>query len=148
MFALPPGSAGHAAERDPLWAPPLEVPFAVAGPYLAPPNPYGSGHRGIDLAARPGDAVLAPEAGTVSFVGRVVDRAVISVRVDDVAMYSMEPVRSGLAKGDRVRRGERIGTVAEGGHCAAECLHLGVRVSGDYISPMRYFLRRPVLLPW
>jgi hypothetical protein len=29
-----------------------------------------------------------------------------------------------------------------------ECIHLGVRVDGDYVNPLRYFLGRPRLVPW
>lgn len=131
----------------PLWLPPLGVPLDVSGPYRAPPHRYGSGHRGIDLVARPGDAVIAPEAGSVTFVGTVVDRGVVSIRVDEHTVYSLEPVSSTLAVGDAVASGGVIGEVAGGGHCLAECVHLGVRVDDEYVNPLRYFLRRPVLLP-
>lgn len=131
----------------PLWRSPVSG-LNVTGPFRAPPHKYGSGHRGIDLFARPGDEVIAPAAGTVSFVGRVVDRPLVSVRVDDRTVYSIEPVRSDLTQGDRVAAGASLGSVAEGGHCSGECVHLGVRVNDEYVNPLRYLLYRPVLLPW
>lgn len=133
------------------WLPPIETPLRVSGPYQAPPSAYASGHRGIDLPAGPGDTVFAPVAGTVSFVGRVADREVLSIKVDAHTTVSFEPVDAqalGLVEGTEVLRGEAIGVVATGGHCFAECVHLGVRVSNAYVNPMRYFFRKPVLLPW
>lgn len=137
-----------------LWLPPIASPLRVSGPYLAPPSPYASGHRGIDLPAEPGDVVFAPAAGTVSFVGRVADRPVLSIRIDERTVVSFEPLdavgASGekLTEGDSVHRGQLLGAMAEGGHCASECVHLGVRVDGEYVNPMRFFAEKPVLLPW
>lgn len=144
-------SVGQAAAERPLWLPPLGSPLRVSGPYLAPATPYTSGHRGIDLPASPGGTVRAPVAGEVSFVGHVVDRGVLSIRVDARTVVSFEPIGQGdpaLALGDHVSRGQVIGVLAEGGHCASECLHLGVRIDGDYVNPLRFFVGRPVLLPW
>ena len=72
----------------------------------------------------------------------------VSVRVDERTVYSMEPVTSELHKGDPVGIGAPLGIVDDGGHCASRCLHLGIRVDGGYENPMRYFVSRPVLLPW
>ena len=131
-----------------LWLPPLGGALQVSGAYVEPASPYGPGHRGIDLPATPGDAVIAPVSGTVSFVGTVVDRPLLSIRLEDDTVVSLEPVdASDLSVGDRVLRGEQIGVVAEGGHCASECLHLGVRVEERYVNPMRFFFAKPVLLP-
>ncbi|MBK0420372.1 M23 family metallopeptidase [Leucobacter sp. CSA1] len=145
-----PGPA-PAAERlgnGDRWAPPLGRPLVLAAPFRAPPHPYGSGHRGIDLPARAGAVIAAPATGSVSFSGTVADRGVISIRVDGRTVLSMEPVETELSAGDVVVRGQPVGEVSAGGHCGDECLHLGVRVDGEYVNPMRYFLRRPMLLPW
>lgn len=140
-------------EATARWLPPLHTPFAVTGPYVPPPHPYAAGHRGIDLRASPGASVIAPSDGTVSFAGSVAGRGVISVRVDERTVLSIEPVVSELGEGDGVRAGELLGTVGAGGHCVgddgvAECIHLGVRVDGAYVNPLRYFFGRPRLLPW
>ncbi|GAB2570076.1 M23 family metallopeptidase [Leucobacter ruminantium] len=143
LLALTASAPG--AER---WAPPLGRALEVSGPYRAPVHDYASGHRGIDLPAVPGEAVLAPVSGTVSFAGPVVDRGVVSIRLDTDTVVSIEPVAAEVATGASVRRGERIGAVSSGGHCLAECVHVGVRVEGAYVNPMRFFANRPVLLPW
>ena len=132
----------------PRWLPPLAGTFTVSGAFRAPDTPYTSGHRGVDLPAVPGELVSAPAAGTVTFAGVVVDRPVISVRVDSATVYSLEPVASTVAAGSPVIAGSQIGEVARGAHCAAECVHLGVRVDDEYVSPMRFLLGRPELVPW
>ncbi|QIK62234.1 M23 family metallopeptidase [Leucobacter viscericola] len=131
-----------------LWIPPVGHSLTVSGPYLGPPTPYASGHRGIDLPAGPGLAVRAPTSGTVTFVGTVVDRGVLSVRVDERTVLSLEPITSELRAGDAVSTGQFLGTVSSGGHCYEECLHVGVRVEEDYVNPLRYFRGRPKLRPW
>lgn len=140
-----PYPASSVRER---WIPPLARSIEVVGPYRAPPHKYGSGHRGIDLPAAPGERVLAPASGTVVFAGTVVDRGTVTVRIDERTVVSIEPVSATVAVGTEVQRGALIGTVSSGGHCAAECVHVGVRIEGEYTNPMRFFAGRPVLLPW
>ncbi|WP_403024127.1 M23 family metallopeptidase [Salinibacterium sp. GXW1014] len=150
--------ASTAAEAAPggwLW--PVEGPRRIVRAYLAPPTPYAAGHRGIDLAAPTDGTVRAPADGTVHYVGVVVDRAVVSIRYADGVISSIEPVASELAPGDSVTRGQTIGKVAamdarsawSGTHCRSPCIHLGVRVHGDYVSPLNYLggIPRAVLLP-
>lgn len=150
-----PGSGTAAAAaaaaqqaRGQRWLPPLGYSLDVTAPFRAPAHRYAAGHRGFDLTAGVGRPVAAPVAGTVTFVGRVVDRGVISLRVADDTVVSLEPVASTLAIGDTVARGTLLGEVARGGHCDGACLHLGVRVDDWYVNPMRFFRERPRLLPW
>ncbi len=139
-----------------LWFPPLGVPLHVSAPYSLPEGRYRAGHRGIDLpvgaGGGAGEEVRSPAAGTVSFVGTVADRPVLSIRVDERTVFSLEPVESELRVGDAVGQGLIVGTIPDsdgaGGHCAAACLHLGVRVDGAYVNPLRFLRPRPVLLPW
>ena len=116
-----------------------------------PAQPWLAGHRGIDLLAGPGQEVMASAAGVVSFVGVVVDRPVLSIRHDDGALSTVEPVDAVLDVGARVTPGEVIGSVNEApGHCAPEiCVHWGIRVAGKYIDPLDVLagFGRVVLLP-
>lgn len=153
-FARDPAAPAQATPGGPpssqqvRWAPPFGRPLEVSGPYRAPPHKYGSGHRGIDVPATPGEVILAPTSATVSFAGPVAGRGVISLRVTEQTVVSFEPVAAELSQGDAVPRGTKIGTVASGGHCYAECVHIGVRIEGEYVNPMRFFANRPVLMPW
>lgn len=151
MTAASPRSASFASASPAAarWYPPLGPPLQLEEPYRQPPTPYAAGHRGIDLPVSTGSTVYAPAGGVVSFVGKVVDREVVSIRVDARTVLSMEPVDAeGLSEGDAVARGAVVGSATEGGHCGSACLHLGVRVDGEYVNPMRFFLGRPILLPW
>ena len=146
--AAPATPAGAITAASPgKWLPPVGTALQVSGRYRAPPNRYASGHRGIDLPALPGTVVLAPTAGEVTFAGVVADRPLVTIRVDAQTLVSLEPVRSELIVGDSVSRGTVLGEMASGGHCYAECVHVGVRIDGVYVNPMRFFLARPILLP-
>jgi murein DD-endopeptidase MepM/ murein hydrolase activator NlpD len=117
-------------------------------PYIAPPTPYAAGHRGIDIGATGGAQVLAPDDGVVHFAGVVVDRPVLSIRHSGGMLSSFEPVSSVLEAGDRVHRGDVVG-VLQPGHCSEPCLHFGVRLHGEYLSPLNYLggIPHSVLLP-
>lgn len=142
-------SPSLASGSEALWLPPLGFPLQVTTPYDLPHGPYRAGHRGIDLPASPGDAVRAPADGTVSFSGNVVDRRVLSIRTDARTVVSFEPLSSELQPGDAVARGQSIGVVGDGGgHCDGNCLHLGVRVDGAYVNPLRFLMPRAELVPW
>lgn len=114
------------------------------------PN-WKSGHRGLDLKAPSGE-IVAPAAGTVSFVGWVVDRPVVSIVHANGLVTSLEPVTAEVVKGQKVRQGERVGTVdPTAAHCPkATCVHWGLRLNGNYVNPLDYLEGfGPVkLLPW
>lgn len=132
------------------WAWPLTPRPAVLRPFDPPDKPWLSGHRGVDLkAASDGGTVTSPESGTISFVGIVVDRPVITVDHGNGLRSSFEPVRSTLAKGDAVGKGDALGALVTG-HCAAiPCVHWGVRHGEDYVNPLGFVLdlRPSILLP-
>jgi murein DD-endopeptidase MepM/ murein hydrolase activator NlpD len=136
-------------ERLGQWLWPVPAPIRVVSPFRAPPTPYASGHRGIDVAARQGDVFIAPAAGVVSFAGRVVDRGVVAIDHGDGIVSAIEPVDALVAEGEVVAAGDPIGVMASGGHCADECAHFGVRIDGEYVSPFLFLggLPRAVLLP-
>ena len=131
----------------PHWDWPVAAPHPVVRPFLAPPTPYGAGHRGVDIGAASA-VIRAPADGVVHFAGVVVDRPVLSISHAGGLISSFEPVASTLRKGDPVSRGDIIGTV-EPGHCASRCVHFGVRLDGEYVSPLLLLggVPRAVLLP-
>ncbi|TQO21401.1 peptidase M23-like protein [Paramicrobacterium agarici] len=131
------------------WRWPLDGGRTITRAFEAPAEPWGSGHRGIDAAASEGQQVRAPADGVVFFAGVVVDRPVITVAHSGDVLSSFEAVRASVEEGESVERGQVIGTVSAGPHCDANCLHIGVRVHGEYVNPLIFFggIERAVLLP-
>ena len=130
------------------WSWPVADPHQIVRPYISPATPYSAGHRGLDIVAGLDGEVRAPSAGVVHFGGTVVDRAVLSIRHPGGLISSYEPVSSSLTRGDPVALGQVIGEVQEG-HCLRPCLHFGVRLNGEYVSPLNYLSGTPraILLP-
>lgn len=148
--AVPSAVAGGADDEPTAgWEWPLEPPVRLTEPFRAPPTPYAAGHRGIDLAAPPGTLVRAAADGVVAFAGPVAGRGVLSIDHGDGVVSAIEPVAASVAVGDPVTAGSRVAVTTEGGHCDGRCVHFGVRVHGEYVSPLLFLggLPRAVLLP-
>lgn len=139
-----PPPADDLAARGWVW--PVEE-VRLERPFIAPAHAYGPGHRGVDLGGAA--TVRAPAAGTVAFAGPVAGRPVLTIEHGDGLVSSFEPVTSDLAVGTPVRRGEVVGTVAAEGHTGPGTVHVGVRLHGEYVNPLRLLggVPRAVLLP-
>ena len=149
LLLIPIGFLPEASPALSQWEWPVGPPHHVTRPFEAPPTPYAAGHRGIDLSAQSGDPVYAQADGVVSFVGVVVDRPVLSLKHDGDLISSFEPVAVVVAEGEHVVAGQLVGLISIGGHCSARCIHFGVRLHGQYVSPLLYLvgIPRAVLLP-
>jgi murein DD-endopeptidase MepM/ murein hydrolase activator NlpD len=110
----------------------------------------------VDYEAALGQGVFAPAHATVSFVGLVVDRPVLSLSHNGQVVSSYEPVCSSLTVGEQVAAGQLVAEVCEPEqdyvpHCSDKlCLHFSVRRNGEYLSPLWFTgdLSPSVLLPW
>jgi murein DD-endopeptidase MepM/ murein hydrolase activator NlpD len=118
--------------------------WPVVGPVMRgfdpPDSPFGSGHRGIDIAAPVGTPVRAAAAGTVAFAGPVGGR--LFVTVDHGA--GLESTYSFLGsisvrRGDVVSQGQTIARSGTG-HAGdiVPSLHFGVRLADTYVDPLEY----------
>jgi len=123
---------------------PLLPPPAVVRPFGAPEDPFGPGHRGVDLAGAVGQPVLAARGGTVAFAGPVAGHGSVSVQHDDGLRTTYEPLLPRVHAGDVVVAGAVLGTLAAGHTgCSAPCLHWGVRRERlEYLDPL-VLLRPP-----
>lgn len=126
-------SAGEGQARSPTLTPP--VPGPVVTPFEYGPDPFARGqHRGVDLAARPGEEVRAACRGRVVAAGEVAGRGVVSIECGVHRVSHMPLARIGVEPGRTVEAGDPIGAVGPG----HRGLHLGVRRSGDpfgYVDP-------------
>ncbi len=134
---------------EPSWVWPVSGGQVIVRDFVAPETPWGPGHRGVDIDASHSPILRAPVPGRLRFVGEVVSRGVVTIETSDGHLVSMEPVTIDLPSGSTVRAGQAIGTI-NSGHCSHRCLHLGLRIDGQYVSPASFLgvERRAVLLPW
>ncbi len=117
-------------------------------PFDPPEQTWSAGHRGVDLAAVRGQAVLSPESGVVTFDGVIAGRGVIVVTHPGGLRSTFEPVEQGLPVGTTVVQGAPVAIVAPNpGHCApSSCLHWGVLLGETYLDPLAFVGRRRVTL--
>ncbi|HEY5979248.1 MAG TPA: peptidoglycan DD-metalloendopeptidase family protein [Microlunatus sp.] len=130
------GQAPAAADSLPTtgqW--PLAGAVRVIAGYDPPAQRWHAGHRGVDLAAHRGAAVLAAAGGRVSYAGRLAGRGVVVVDHGGVRT-TYEPVDALAAVGDEVEAGAVIGRVGSGGHCSSSCLHWGLKRGDTYLNPL------------
>ncbi|MGI5340341.1 M23 family metallopeptidase [Streptomyces sp. CA-181903] len=142
VCALPAAAGDGAPAPSATRAWPVGTRPAVLRGWDPPAVPWARGHRGVDLAAAPGDPVRAAAGGVVSFVGTVAGRGVVAVEVagtgDPPLRTTYEPVvAAGVRQGDRVEAGVVLGELGPGRwHCAAGCLHWGLLRGREYLDPL------------
>jgi murein DD-endopeptidase MepM/ murein hydrolase activator NlpD len=151
---------GAVAERPVAAAPtgqfgwPLQPRPSVERRFDKPEHDWLPGHRGVDLAGAPGQAVLAAGDGIVVFAGTVADKPVVSIDHPGGLRTTYEPVKAVVSVGSRVGRGNRIGTLEAGheGCAAAACLHWGARREAggrsrrEYVDPLGLLHAAPLRL--
>lgn len=138
-----------AADTDPVGVWPLVPEPEVVHGFDPPDDPWGAGHRGVDLRGSPGQPVRSALPGRVSWAGTLAGRGVVVVDHGDTRT-TYEPVVPGVAVGTAVAAGDRIGRLsATGSHCLpSACLHWGWLEGDTYLDPLRLVGAGPVrLLP-
>jgi Peptidase family M23 len=133
--------------------------WPVAGPVLQPfqlgSDPYAAGqHRGIDIGAPPGTAVVTPAGGDVAFAGTVPrgGRTLTIATPDGYAVTLLHLGSIAVARGESVEEGDPIGTIGPSGEAehAEGYVHLGIRVTDDphgYVDPASLLPTRPASEP-
>ncbi|MDR1824606.1 MAG: peptidoglycan DD-metalloendopeptidase family protein [Bifidobacteriaceae bacterium] len=154
--ALPDGARGGIGLEASAEVPPdlgfgwpVPAPVTIERAFDRPDQPWLAGHRGVDLTAGAGQAVLAPAAGYVRFSGWIVDRHVVVIDHGDLAS-TLEPVVDAPPVGTAVEAGSVVGQVAggEAAHCLEACLHWGVRRGQDYLDPALLVNPPPFAVLW
>jgi hypothetical protein len=127
LAVVGPARADGTVRYDPPVRAKVAEPFHVEG------GPYSRGNRGIDYATRAGTEVRAAADGTVTFAGPVAGSKHVTVlHADGVrTTYSyLDEIR--VARGQRVHRGQVVGTTAGQ-------LHLSARRGDAYFDPATLF---------
>ncbi|OZC70478.1 peptidase [Rhodococcus sp. 06-462-5] len=136
-----------ASAQQGAFAWPLQPRPQVVTPFDRPEQNWLPGHRGVDLAAREGQSVLAVADGTVVFAGSVAGKPVVSVDHPGGLRSTYEPVLASIAPGARVRRGTVLGSLVSGHEsCSSTCLHWGIRRGRDYLDPTALVRASPIRL--
>ncbi|GAA1521602.1 M23 family metallopeptidase [Nocardioides humi] len=146
VAVLLPAPAGA---EDPVGVWPLQPTPAVVRHFDPPDSPYGAGHRGVDLAGRPGQPVRTALPGQVVFVGRIAGRGVVVVG-HGATRTTYEPVAASVSPGAELAGGAVVGALElAGSHCFPRaCLHWGWIAGETYLDPLRLVGAGPVrLLP-
>jgi hypothetical protein len=147
--ALCVGAQSSPVDPVPVGAWPLAPRPAVVRAFDPPSDPWGAGHRGVDLAGRVGERVYAALAGRVGFAGRIAGRGVVVVDHGSTRT-TYEPVAATVRVGDVVARGQPVGVLEPAGsHCfPLVCLHWGWIRGRTYLDPLLLVGGGPVrLLP-
>jgi murein DD-endopeptidase MepM/ murein hydrolase activator NlpD len=115
----------------------------IIDPFRLTSGPYGSGHRGIDIAAPFGTPVHAASGGVVTFAGSVAGSLFISIDHPDGVRTTYGWVSSiAVSRGEVVVRDQVIGASGNGHPGKSPThLHFGARLDGEYIDPV------PLLVP-
>lgn len=121
-------------------APVVEAVRPVEGPVVRAFDPplhrFGPGHRGVDLAAAPGQLVRVVRSGTVTWAGPVAGRRYVTVDHGAGLSTTYGGVQPSVRVGTRVVTGQTIGTVAP----ARRHLDWGARVDRSgrrtYVDPL------------
>src|SRR4051812_34609305 len=116
------------------WTWPVKGPVLQA--FVLGDDPYAAGqHRGIDIGAPSGVDVLAPTAGTISFVGTVPvsGRSVTILTADGYSVTLTHLGSTSVSRGGAVGEGAPVGTIGPTGQVEHEVpyVHLGIRRSED-----------------
>jgi murein DD-endopeptidase MepM/ murein hydrolase activator NlpD len=107
--------------------PPVDAP--VVDPFRAPACEYCAGNRGIEYGPREGQVVRAGATGVVTFAGSVAGtRYVVVEHPDGLRMTYGKLATSEVAAGQRVLRGQRVGTTTTS-------LFVGLRRGDEYLDP-------------
>lgn len=128
------------------WTAPLTGHLRIIRGFEPASSRWGRGHRGVDLAARPGTAVRSAGSGVVVFARRLANRGVVSVEHAPGVRTTYEPVRAEVAVGSMVSAGTLLGYVTVGGHQPG-ALHWGLRIRDSYADPLRLLRGTSVLKP-
>lgn len=110
------------------------------GKRKSPTKGASSNHEGIDIGAPTGSTIIAAASGEVvisKYTYSAGNYIMISHGSGIYTVY-MHMSKRGVAVGDEVKQGEKIGEVGSTGYATGPHLHFGIRKNGKYVNPLTY----------
>jgi len=116
----------------------------ISSPYgmrLHPITKVRKLHTGIDIPAPSGTAISAANSGTVIASGynRAYGKYTIIDHGGGISTLYAHQSRTYVKKGDKVKRGQKIGGVGTTGYSTGNHLHFEVRRNGNPENPMKWY---------
>ncbi|MDD5723624.1 MAG: M23 family metallopeptidase [Syntrophales bacterium] len=98
-------------------------------------------HMGVDLASTRGASVLASNAGTVAFTGRIGIYGNAVIIDHGMGIFSLYGHLSSIntKKDQAVKKGEEIGRTGMTGMAGGDHLHFSVLVGGKFVNPVEWW---------
>jgi len=121
--------------------------WPVQGRVISPfgQRPGGGRNDGINIAARPGSSIHAADAGTVTYVGNELKGYgnLVLIQHDNgyITAYA-HAERIDVQRGERVSRGQVIGSAGETGDVTEPQVHFEIRVGTRPVDPTSYLVDR------
>lgn len=112
------------------------------GPRTSPFTGHRQMHSGVDIAAPRGTPILAAADGVVTFSGKMAGYGNVIVVTHGFGFKSFygHNHENKVEKGQRVKRGQLIGTVGNSGYSTGSHLHYEVLVKDAPVNPLKYIL--------
>lgn len=110
------------------------------GPRPQPTPGASTNHKGVDLAAPYGSAILASAAGvvTTSTYSKSAGNYIVIAHGNGTSTVYMHCSALLVSVGETVEQGEKIAKVGSTGYSTGNHLHFGVIKNGSYVNPLNY----------
>ncbi len=110
------------------------------GPRESPTAGASTDHKGIDIGASTGAAIIASAAGrvTTATYSYSAGNYVVISHGNNISTVYMHASALYVSVGDTVEQGETIAAVGSTGYSTGPHLHFGIIVNGDYVDPLNY----------
>ena len=110
------------------------------GPRPQPTAGASTNHKGVDLAAPYGAAILASAAGvvTTSTYSKSAGNYIVVAHGNGMSTVYMHCSALLVSVGETVEQGEKIAKVGSTGYSTGNHLHFGVIKNGSYVNPLNY----------
>jgi murein DD-endopeptidase MepM/ murein hydrolase activator NlpD len=136
-------SVTRAVQNDPPSIPPLKGDFHVTSDYGMRMHPYTKEkklHRGIDIKAPTGTAIVATSDGEIVFAKEdgLNGLKVVIKHDDEYESAYCHMSKISVKKGQGVKKGDIIGAVGNTGASTAPHLHYEVIKNGEYVDPSEF----------